>query len=582
MNYKFEKRICQNCRKDFTIEPDDFSFYEKIKVPPPTFCPWCRFIRHMAWRNERALHKRTCDLCEKNMFSTYPANVQFPVYCHECWWSDKWDAMSYGQDYDFSRPLFSQYAELLNKVPRLGYYNINAINSDYTNLTKDSRNVYLSFSVVRGENVFYSKTIDDSFNIFDCLNVKNSENCYENIEGDRNYNSQHLFLSRNCIDSFYLFDCSNCTNCFMSSNLRNMQFYIRNQRYSKEEYEKEIKNLNLGSRSIRQELEKEFRNLCSKAVYRFTNSINVVNSTGNNISNTKNCHSCFDVYDAENVKYSYRTFAVKDAMDLSFGGLGSEIIYECSTAINLSYNVRFSYYVPVQLRNAEYSCFCDKSSDIFGSVGVRNKEYVILNKIYPKEKFFKLRDKIIKQMNDLPYIDKKGRIYRYGEFFPYDLSLYAYNETLAQEFNPLTKDIALEKGFKWRDPEVRSFDVMVDVGHIPDNIKDVDEKILDKTLECTDKNICHHRCTGVFRITQSEFQFYKKHSVPLPNKCPNCRYHNRFDKIPLPHHLYYRVCMCNLANHNHKGKCLNEFETPYTPDRPEKVYCERCYQQEVY
>ena len=79
---------------------------------------------------------------------------------------------AYGQDYNFSRPFFLQYEELLNKVPRLGYYHTNVINADYANLTKDSRNVYLSFSVTKGENIFYSKTIDDSFDIFDCLNVK--------------------------------------------------------------------------------------------------------------------------------------------------------------------------------------------------------------------------------------------------------------------------------------------------------------------------------------------------------------------------------------------------------------------------
>ena len=40
-----EIRQCQNCKQDFTIEPDDFGFYEKIKVPPPTFCPLCRAQR---------------------------------------------------------------------------------------------------------------------------------------------------------------------------------------------------------------------------------------------------------------------------------------------------------------------------------------------------------------------------------------------------------------------------------------------------------------------------------------------------------------------------------------------------------
>jgi RNA polymerase subunit RPABC4/transcription elongation factor Spt4 len=37
-----ETKNCQNCKKDFNIEPDDFSFYEKMKVPVPTWCPECR------------------------------------------------------------------------------------------------------------------------------------------------------------------------------------------------------------------------------------------------------------------------------------------------------------------------------------------------------------------------------------------------------------------------------------------------------------------------------------------------------------------------------------------------------------
>jgi hypothetical protein len=37
-------KICQNCKDEFEIEPEDFKFYEKIKVPSPTFCPeWAYF-----------------------------------------------------------------------------------------------------------------------------------------------------------------------------------------------------------------------------------------------------------------------------------------------------------------------------------------------------------------------------------------------------------------------------------------------------------------------------------------------------------------------------------------------------------
>ena len=47
--------------------------------------------------------------------------------------------------------------------------------------------------------------------------------------------------------------------------------------------------------------------------------------------------------------------------------------------------------------------------------------------------------------------------------------------------------------------------------------------------------------------------------------------------------LWERTCMCDKKDHLHgEKKCEIEFETSYSPDRPEIVYCEKCYQQEVY
>src|SRR3989338_6874461 len=104
MEYKSENRICQNCKKDFTIEPDDFGFYEKMKVPPPTFCPECRSQRRNAWRNNTSLYSRKCDLCNKFIISLYSPDSGLTVYCNKCWWSDKWDPKDYGAGYDFLKP----------------------------------------------------------------------------------------------------------------------------------------------------------------------------------------------------------------------------------------------------------------------------------------------------------------------------------------------------------------------------------------------------------------------------------------------------------------------------------------------
>ena len=109
MTYKTANRICQNCKQDFIIEPDDFGFYEKIKVPPPTFCWRCRYIRRLLDRNEYNFYKRKCDATGKDVISIYRPDAPFPVYEQEYWKSDKFDATQYGRDFDFARTFFEQY-----------------------------------------------------------------------------------------------------------------------------------------------------------------------------------------------------------------------------------------------------------------------------------------------------------------------------------------------------------------------------------------------------------------------------------------------------------------------------------------
>jgi hypothetical protein len=183
-------------------------------------------------------------------------------------------------------------------------------------------------------------------------------------------------------------------------------------------------------------------------------------------------------------------------------------------------------------------------------------------------------------MNDMPYIDKKGRVYKYGEFFPPELSPFCYNETIAQEYFPLTKEQALEQGYRWKEKEERNYTIDIKNEEIPDNIKDIDESIVNKVIECNHKN-CNHQCTEAFKIIEPEYQFYKRMNLPLPRLCPNCRHYNRLSQRN-PLKLWHRSCMCEKESHGHKGKCPEEFETSYAPERKEIVYCEGCYNREVY
>src|SRR3989339_1946330 len=98
MEYKQEKKIhstgsvsatCQNCKQNFTIEPEDFSFYEKIKVPPPTWSPPCRFQRRAIFRNERKLFRNKDAVTGKPILSLYPIESGFPIYEDTYWAGDK-------------------------------------------------------------------------------------------------------------------------------------------------------------------------------------------------------------------------------------------------------------------------------------------------------------------------------------------------------------------------------------------------------------------------------------------------------------------------------------------------------------
>src|SRR3989344_4014278 len=519
-----ETKICQNCKQNFVIEPDDFAFYEKIKVPPPTFCPECRMIRRMTWRNERTLYKRNCDLCGKNFFSVYKTKEPFPVYCRECWYSDKWDPLDYGFSYNFEKPFFSQFAELWQKVPHSGilHYPPNV-------------------------NVDYSYSIDESRNIYDSFNIQSAEMIYENIDCDHNNKTLFFLKSRECLDSSFLFNCSNCQSCFMSSNLRGQKHVFRNKQFSKEEYENKVKSINLGSFNEIQKLKEEFKNLIQSSLHKYSNIIKSVNCTGDNIRSSKNCKMVFNTYNTEDSKYSLRILNSRDCYDI-LGAAQVELMCEYLAGGYSSYKSVFSMFAN-NTRESFYTDFCHDSGHMFGSIGVRKKEYCILNKQYTKEQYEELVPKIIQHMNDMPYVDSKGRIYKYGEFFPTELSPFAYNETVAQEYFPLTKEQALEQGYKWKDKAARNYKIEIKTENLPDNIKDVNEDIINKVIECAHyaqnehPANCEASCTEAFKIISDELQFYRRMNLPLPRLCPNCRHYERL-KQRNPLKLWHRSCMC--------------------------------------
>jgi hypothetical protein len=194
---------------------------------------------------------------------------------------------------------------------------------------------------------------------------------------------------------------------------------------------------------------------------------------------------------------------------------------------------------------------------------LRNKQYCILNRQYSNNEYEELVLKIIKHMNDMPYVSQRASgltfasatagkkeqiVYKYGEFFPPEFSPFSYNETIAQEYFPLTKEQAIEQGHSWKDPEPRNYQITKTPAQLPDHIKDVPDSITEEIIQCAHAKLttsqvvistsqvdnpdrleptCNEQCTTAFKIIPDELQFYRKMNLPLPRLCPNCRHYAR-------------------------------------------------------
>ncbi len=581
---KSEIKICQNCKKDFTIEEEDFNFYQKIKVPPPTFCPDCRTVRRLCWRNEMSLFKRKCDAPghSENIITIYHPDEKLTVYDIKSWWGDGWDAMSYGKEYNFSKSFFQQWKELRDAVPQQTMSNANAVNSDYCNVALDSKDSYMCSGSWGLERVFYANRVKKDKDSSDLYIVHNSELCYEDVLCTDCYHVSYSANCKACVDSYFLYDCHGCVNCFGCTNLRNKSYCMWNKELGREEYIKRLKEINLKSYRTVYELKEKFDDLCLKSIHKFANQTRVINSFGDNLDGVKNCKFAFDaIGKVEDSKYvHWIAEMMKDGYD-SGPGIGSaELIYESYDTGLGNFRNLFTGIV-YTANNVEYSIYCFGGSDLFGCIGLRNKKYCILNKQYSKEEYEELVPKIKEQMMNVPYLDKNGRVYKYGEFFPAEISPFCYNETQAQDYFPLTKEEALKRGYKWRDRKVNEYVTTVQAENLPDSLEDVPNSITEEIISCLHKGECQDRCLGAYKITEGELNLYRQLGVPLPRLCFICRHEERLRKRN-PMKLWHRACMCDKKNHEHAGKCSNEFETSYALGRPEIIYCESCYNKEVY
>ncbi|MBI2038955.1 MAG: hypothetical protein HYT22_01580 [Candidatus Niyogibacteria bacterium] len=559
------ERSCQNCKKEFAIEIADLDFYRAMDVPPPTFCPACRFQRRLSFLNVMTLYKRKCDLCGVEKLSIFSPDKPFVVYCPPCWFSDRWDAMDHAREYDPSKNFFEQLGELQKKVPTLGLFGNypTLVNSPYNNYVYALKNCYFLFDSGNAENCHYSLMLKDSKDSMDCSVVEGNERCYENIVADKSYNVHFSEDFAECRNVYFSKHVKSCTDCFGCVNLRHKQYHIFNEPYSKSDYEKKIKEFRLDSFRELEKMKERAAAFWLRFPQKFMHGSHNVDVSGEYIYFSKNAHDCYMVDEVEDSRWVQLTIfdGAKRCYDYTSGGFNAEYNYEHISGA-ASNRVRFSFGADDSL-NADYSMDLISCQDMLGCIGLRKKSYCILNKQYGKEDYQKLRSVILDDLKKNPYRDRAGRVFGYGEFFPYDLSYFDYNETQAQDFFPLARTDIEAREWRWKEPVGKEHTITLNALDLPDAIGDVPDTITSEVIEC-------RACRRAYHIISAELALLREFGFALPRECFWCRNARRFSRLNPPR-FHQRACM----------KCGKEITTAYDPSRPDIVYCEECYLAEV-
>ncbi|MFH1670930.1 MAG: hypothetical protein ABIA92_05105 [Patescibacteria group bacterium] len=572
------QKTCTNCSASFEITQEDLDFYDEISptyqdkkytVPPPTLCPDCRQQRRFSWQNERKFYKRKCSATGRQLISNIAPEAPFPVYEKSYWFSDKWNALEYGREYDFTKSFAENFSVLQREVPRFHIQQQEPMeNAEHCNFASNCKNCYLLSDSDYCRDSCYSYGLKKSETCFDCLFTADSELCYQCVDCTGCY---HLLFSQNCqhcSHSVFLESCTGCKNCAFSVGLKDKEYCFANQQMSKEQYEQKLQNMNIHSYRGATQHREEFAQYCTRKIHKYQQGFQNENATGDCIFNSKNVKRGFNIQDCWDIAYCDLLYRAKDCMDISSFGENIEKAYECATVGLNSQSCAFCFTAVVNSRDLYYCDTAYSSNHCFGCVCIHRASYCILNKQYTKKEYEELVPKIIGHMQKTPLRSPSANFagYEWGEFFPVELSPFAYNETVAQEYFPMTKEEVEAKGWKWRDEvdEIPDVEKIIPAEKLPDSIDDIPDDILNWAVKC-------EATKRPFRIVKQELEFYRKMRLPIPHFHPDERHRSRM-ALRNPRKLWKREC----------DKCKIEIQTTYQPSRPEIVYCEQCYLKEVY
>lgn len=497
------ERVCSMTGEKWMMTEEEIGWYKKFNVPPSKVSPQTRWKHQGYWYVGYQFWYQKHPETQKPIICTVHPATGIKVLPDQEWFEK--DFIQKARDYDVAQSFFEQWRELELAVPMPALRNqVEPINSIAFVSRGDENSYFVGAS--KSRNCIYSHIctdIEDSAWIYLGINVQRSYNVVRSV---RIHNSRYVRESIDCINSFFLFDCRNCENCFGATNKRNAKYLWFNEQLSKEEWEKRVSEVDLGSRAVEEEYMAKFNQLISEAVWPENFNDNVTDSDG---------------------EYLIKTVGVKE----TFGGEeGAKNLYRCNFSIGTSENCAFSgypvystdcYYIGsctrcndmrysflcTQCNGMEYSALCYNCEYCFGCIGLQRKKFCIFNKQYSEEEYWKRVDELKCAMLDAG---------EYGEFFPVNYAPSYHRDSGAPIWFGASEEDGIGMGVNDFDPE--SHDAIgrnlsttepTDSSQVPDHINDLGDEWINKPLLDTQMN-------RRFAMIKSEVNFYRKNCIAPP------------------------------------------------------------------
>ena len=264
----------------------------------------------------------------------------------------------------------------------------------------------------QSENCDYGDIIVVSKDSFLCFNSSNLENCYYCYSSRKSEDSGDSLFIENCN---LCYECKSLDSCFGCVGTYHKKYQIFNKQYKREEYLKRLEEIRKWPHT---KIAKEVEKLRLKWPHVYMHQVHTTNCQGDYVNHSKNCYWTFDSFECEDCLYITEACLERGCKDSVDCGPIVNTLEQCYDCAFCGYLHECSH-----IYWADWCSDCHWSTNIwdcnhcFGCDYLKNKEYHILNKPYPKDEYLRRTADHKKELEEAGIKDFYGLIH-YPETSP--------------------------------------------------------------------------------------------------------------------------------------------------------------------